>query len=465
MNTTPASNQGEVNRGSPDAPEEHDAAAWAGDSPPPPEMRGEYYVSGPQYGIRNDIRVSCSHPQQIETMQGIHQEEQSAWNEHMHTTAARISHLEYDLSAATGALRFHKKELSLCARRLENASAAKETGSLVIKALGLALEQLGGDLEAVRKKCLADRPPSRVVRTVSQKRKRKSTDGGEALDQVAGPLRKKQKGSSIGGAKRVVELYPVDLEKESLNGEMEDPPGDVRGEEEGQVTESAGTNDETQQNPNDQAGTEPHEMQEGSEEADGANEREMGDEFAQFNTDAASEPGNQEMVKMDNSQEGFEENGSDEDGPENHEHPIDKRDLASMSVDQTGGGSLGDGTDSLPNHSEEGSAPHTNKEGTPDTAANSNPQIPSAVIQDRKQENKDEASVKIKEEPSETVTTPGPAIRLRMSGKIPMEKIICIELSDGEEDQLPKSSTLKKKSKKPTKSKAAKKGKATAASS
>ena len=457
MNTTPASNQGEVNGGSPDAPEEHDAAAWAGDSPPPPEMREEYYVSGPQYGIRNDIRVSCSHPQQIEAMERMHREEQSAWNEHTQTTAARISRLDYDLSAATGALRFHKKELSKCAKRLENASAAKETGNLVIKALGLALEQLGGDPEAVKKKCLADRPPSRVVRTVSQKRKRKSTDGGEALDQVAGPLGKKQK--------RVVELYPEDLVNESLNGEMEDPPGDVKGEEEGQVTESAGTNDETQQNPNDQAGTEPHKIKEGSEEADGANERGMGDEFAQFSTDAASEPENQEMVKMDNSQEEMVENGNDEDEPENHEHLIGKRDLASMSVDQTGGGSLGDGTDSLPKHSEEGSAPPPNKEGTPNTAAASNPQIPSAVIRDIKQENKDEASVKIKEEPSETVTTSGPARRLRMSGKIPMGKIIYIELSDEEEDQLPKPSTSKKTSKKLTKSKTAKKGKATAAPS
>ena len=52
-----------------------------------------------------------------------------------------------------------------------------------------------------------------------------------------------------------------------------------------------------------------------------------------------------------------------------------------------------------------------------------------------------------------------------MSRKIPMGKIICIDLSDEEEDQLPKPSTSKKTSKKLTKSKTAKKGKATAAPS
>ena len=57
-----------------------------------------------------------------------------------------------------------------------------------------------------------------------------------------------------------------------MDGETGDPPSDIRDEDEGQVTESAGIPDETQQNPNDQAGTEPNEEQEGNGEAEGSTE-------------------------------------------------------------------------------------------------------------------------------------------------------------------------------------------------
>ena len=159
------------------------------------------------------------------------------------------------------------------------------------------------------------------------------------------------------------------------------------------------------------------------------------------------EPGNQEMMRMDNSQERVEVNGNDEGEPENHEHLISRQDL--VSVDQVGGGSLGDGAGSLPNHSEKGSAPHTNKEGTSNTAVDSNLQS-----KDIKQENKEEDSVKIKEEPSEVVTPLG------LAGG--MGEIIYIDISDEEENQLPKPSTSKRKQ---PKRKTAKKGKATTAPS
>ena len=213
-NTTPAPNQGDVSRDNFDAPEGQGEAAWGVDWRPLPEMREEYHAGGPLYEAPNEIRFQCNHPQQIETMQGIYRTERNEWSAHMHSCAAEIFRLRYNLDQANGANNFHKKELSSCTRRLGNASAAKETQGIVITALELALKQLGGDPVAVKKKCLADRPPSKVVTTESKKRKRKSTDGEADIDLVAGPLGKRQKGSSVGGDMRVLTCYPPGSEEE-----------------------------------------------------------------------------------------------------------------------------------------------------------------------------------------------------------------------------------------------------------
>ena len=99
-------------------------------------------------------------------------------------------------------------------------------------------------------------------------------------------------------------------------------------------------------------------MQEVLGEVDDVNEEEMGDECDQHNIDAASGFGNLEMGRLGDSQEGLEDNGSDKEEQVNDEHPIDKHDTVSKSVDQTGEGSFGNGAGPSFNHSEDGSAPN-----------------------------------------------------------------------------------------------------------
>jgi hypothetical protein len=450
INTMPTLNQGEVNGGIPDVFGEHDSTARTGVFLPSSERMEEYQVVGSPYEVQRDFNMSCDHPQEIERMDALFQAkrltwermedlyktEKHAWNVHTKTTAVRIAKLEYDLSTATGGLNFYKKQLAGCIRSLETAAAAKETSGLVIKALELELKGFGVDSVAIKKQCLANRPPSKVVRTLSQKRKRMSINGDDTLDQVAKPVTKRQKGASIGRTPNVEDLYPPLLVGISLDGKMGDFP------------------DETQQNPNDQTGTESyeeHKGDEGAEDSTESYEEHQGDEGAEDSTESYEEhQGDEEAGDSTGRGMGneFAHSASDTASePGNQEHLVSGQDP--VSVDQVGGGSLGDGAGSFLNHSEEGSAPPPNKEGTLNTAVNSNLQIPSEVSQEIKQEPGEEASGKIKDEPSEFVRFPG-----HTGG---MEGIIYINLSDEEESPPPEPSPPKRKSKR----KNTKKGNAT----